>query len=360
MKLFYLVNTIYNSGGIENVLFFKANELTTRYGYEVVIVTNHQKGRPAFFTLDPRVRHIDLNINTHLPWNRQRYINKLKALIEKEKPDIVDSFCYQELPYLYQLKGLCKAVMAEFHFSHETYRIKGQTRKLRSYEKAAGELDCFVVLTEEDRKAWAPYCSHLEQIYNPAEFPTGTLAPLEATRCISAGRFEKQKNYEDMVRVWKLVHQRHPDWILDLYGNGKKKKRIEKLVAKEGLGDTIHIHAATPAIREEMMGSSLYLMTSLFEGFPMVLAETASMGLPCVCTTCPCGPAEFIEDGVDGMLAAPGDIEAMAQKICTLIEQPELRREMGRRYSHKTEKLQPGIILQQWDALFKRLTAQSS
>ena len=245
--------------------------------------------------------------------------------------------------------------MAEFHFSHDTLLVKGQRRKLRALEQAVGGLDCFVVLTKEDREAWAPYCDRLEQIYNPADYVPGELAPLEAKRCISGGRFEKQKNYDDMVRVWKKVHARHPDWTLDLYGNGKKKARTEALIRQEGLEGAVRVHPATPHFKDEMMASSMYLMTSLYEGFPMVLVETAAIGLPCVCTTCPCGPAEFIEDGVNGMLSAPGDIDGMADKVCTLIEQPELRRSMGREINKKAADFTPDRILDQWDRLFRRL-----
>ena len=356
MKIFYLANTVYSPAGMERVLITKANLLATRYGHEVVIVTNHQKGRSAFFPVDPQVRLIDLDVNTHLPWNMPRYMRRLGALVQSEKPDIVDSLCINELPYLQELKGLCKVVMAEFHFSHDTFLIKGQLRKLRACEKAVGGLDCFVVLTKEDKEAWAPYCNKLEQIYNPAEYIPGELASLEAKRCISGGRFEKQKNYDDMVRVWKKVHARHPDWRLDLYGNGKKKARTETLIRKEGLEGTVFVHPATPDFKKEMMASSMYLMTSLYEGFPMVLVETAAIGLPCVCMSCPCGPAEFIEDGVNGMLAPQGDIDSMAEKICTLIEQPELRRSMGREINRKAAEFTPDRILDQWDRLFRRLT----
>ena len=356
MKLFYLANTIYSPAGMERVLITKANLLATRYGYEVVIVTNHQKGRPPFFPVDPAVRLIDLDVNTHLPWNMPRYVHRLEALVRSERPDIINSLCISELPYILKLKGLGSVIMAEFHFSHDMFRIKGRLRKLHACEKAVGGLDCFVVLTQEDKEAWAPFCSKLEQIYNPADIIPGELAPLEAKRCISGGRFEKQKNYDDMVRVWKKVHARHPDWRLDLYGNGKKKARTEALIRKEGLEGSVFVHPATPQFKEEMMASSLYLMTSLYEGFPMVLVETSAIGLPCVCMSCPCGPAEFIEDGVNGMLAAPGDIDGMADKVCTLIERPELRRDMGRAISRKAVEFTTERILGQWDRLFRRLT----
>ena len=111
MKLFYLADTIYSPAGMERVLITKANLLATRYGYDVTIVTNHQKGRPTFFPLDPHVKHIDLNVNTHLPWNMPRYMRRLKALVKAEKPDIVDSLCSKELTRLHELKGLCKVVM---------------------------------------------------------------------------------------------------------------------------------------------------------------------------------------------------------------------------------------------------------
>lgn len=355
MKLFYLADTIYSPAGMERVLITKANLLATRFGYEVTIVTCHQKGRPTFFPLNPQVRHIDLNVNTHFPWNMPRYMRRLKALVKSERPEIVDSLCSKELARLSTLKGLCKVVMAEFHFSHDTFLIKGQGRKLCVFEKAIGKLDSFVVLTREDKHAWAPYCDRLEQIYNPADFTPGELAPLTTKRCISGGRFEKQKNYDDMVRVWKKVHVRHPDWKLDLYGNGHRKKRIEALIRREELEGSIIIHPASPNFKEEMMGSSMYLMTSLYEGFPMVLVETAAIGLPCVCMRCPCGPAEFIEDGVSGMLAAPRDIDGMADKICTLIEQPELRRRMGLEINKKAGDFTPERILPQWDRLFRRL-----
>ena len=358
MKLFYLANTIYSPAGMERVLITKANLLATRYGYEVVIVTNHQRGRSAFFPVDPKVRLIDLDVNTHLAWNMPRYLRRLEALVRDEKPDIVDSLCVSELPYILKLKGLCKVLMAEFHFSHETLRIKGQHRKLRTLEKTVGGLDCFVVLTREDQEAWSPYCGKLEQIYNPADFIPGELAPLEAKRCISGGRFEKQKNHDDKVRAWQKGHARHPDRPLDLYGNGKKKARTEALIRREGLEGSILVHPATPRFKEEMMTSSMYLMTSLYEGFPLVLVETAAIGLPCVCMTCPCGPAEFVEDGVDGMLAAPGDLDGMADRICTLIEQPELRRSMGREIHRKAGDFTTERILGQWDRLFRRLTAE--
>ena len=355
MKLFYLVNTIYNSGGMERVLLAKANILAERYGYDVTVVTNHQKGRPSFFPVSPQVKCRDLNVNTHLPFTMGLYLKRLSALIEQENPDIVISLCYQELPHLPKLKCKCLK-MGEFHFSHDTYLIKGQRCKLRRMEKAVASLDAFVVLTKEDEQIWRQFSEHIVQIYNYSSFPVGgPRAPLSAKRMISGGRFEKQKNYRDMVLAWKLVHEKHPDWVLDLYGNGRRKKEIARLIEKNGLGACIRLHDATREMKTEMLGASAYLMTSLYEGCPSVLVESAALGLPAVAYRCPCGPAEFIENGKDGFTVAEGDFRGMAERICELIENEALRQEMGARIYEKAKAYTEEKIIPQWDALYRRL-----
>lgn len=357
MKLLYLIDTIYNSSGMERVLITKVNYLTRVYGYEITIVTTHEKGRPPFFPIDPRVQLLDLNVNTHLPFTIPLYVKRLKKVVEQIQPDIIISLCSKEIHHLQELPG-DSVKMAEYHFSHQMHIIQGRFKRVRRLEESVGKLDCFVVLTKEDEAVWKQFTSKLVQIYNPSSFPEdGAAAELEASRCISGGRFEKQKNYKDMIRLWHIVHQKHPDWVLDLYGNGKHQRPIIRLIRELGLEAVVRLHPATKQMREEMLGSSAYLLTSLYEGFPMVLVETASVGLPCVAYRCPCGPGEFIQDGVDGFTAAPGAIEEMAAKLCRLIEDPQLRKTMGKNIRSKSQLYTEERIMPQWDALFKQLYA---
>lgn len=355
MKLLYLIDTLWSSGGMERVLITKANALAERYAYDVLIVTTHQKGRQTFFPLSEKVRQLDLNVNTHLPLTMPLYLKRLSRVVEREQPDCIISLCGKEVHHLHRLPGK-SLKMAEFHFSHETYRIKGQLRKLRALERTVSGLDCFVVLTREDEAAWKPFAPHLVQIYNPSSFPPdGACAALNNKRIISGGRFEKQKNYRDMIQAWDIVRRKHPDWTLELYGDGKRKKAISRLIARLGLDECIHLHPATRKMKEEMLEASAYLITSLYEGFPMVLVETASVGLPVVAYRCPCGPGEFIRSGEDGFTVAPGDIDGMAQSICTIIEDTPLRKEMGRRCREKAKDYTEERIIPRWDALFKSL-----
>jgi glycosyltransferase involved in cell wall biosynthesis len=356
MKIIYLVDTLYKAGGMEHILTAKANALTERYGHEVLLVTNHQKGRPVFFPLSSGVRHIDLDVNYRIPLRMRRYVKRLSALILAERPDIVVSTCGKELFRMHQLPRT-GVVMAEFHFSHETYRIKGQLAKLRRMEKAVGGLDCFVSLTKEDAEAWKPFCPRVEQIYNPSFFASdGRFArPAARKRCLSAGRFEKQKNFEDLVRVWKQVHASHPGWTLDIFGNGRLKDRLAHFIDREGLGPSIHLHPSTHGLRKEMLESSLFLMTSIYEGFPLVMIEAASAGLPFISYACPCGPAEFIRDGVDGFTVPVGDVDGMATRISDCLDRPQLLEEMGRNIRSRALAFGADAIMDQWNRLFSGL-----
>ena len=356
MKIIYLIDTLYKAGGMERIITAKANALTERYGHEVILVTNHQKGRPLFFPLSSGVRHIDLDINYRIPLGMPRYVKRLSALLLAECPDLVISTCGKELFQMHKLPRV-GVRMAEFHFSHETYRIKGQLSKLRRMERAVGKLDCLVVLTQEDALAWKPYCKRVEQIYNPSFFASEGLfaRPESQKRCLSAGRFEKQKNFGDLVRVWKRVHDSHPDWTLDIFGNGSLKKRVARQIDREGLGSCIHLHPSTHGLGQEMLESSLFLMTSIYEGFPLVMIEAASVGLPFIAYACPCGPAEFIRDGVDGYTVPVGDVDGMAARISACLDQPALLQEMGRNIRSRAGAFGVDDIMDQWDRLFRNL-----
>ncbi len=359
MKVLYFIDTLYNSGGMERVLTVKANALSEEYGYEVVIVTSHQRGRTPFFPLGLKVRLLDVDVNSHLPFMTSRLVKRLSNVVLSERPDICISMCSRELDLLPSLPAT-GVKMAEFHFCREAFRISGHPGRVTRMQNALPALDCFVALTKEDADAWRPFCRRIEQIYDPLTIGTDARrASLGAHRCISAGRFEHQKNFQDLVLVWARVHQRHPDWRLDIYGDGSQKHRIERLIREKGLSESVFLHPATKRLREEMLSSSLFLMTPLYEGFLLVMLEAASVGLPFIGYACPCGPSEFIENGIQGYTVPVGDIEGMADRICHCIEQPELRAAMGKAAREKSEAFTMDRIMPRWDALFRSLVQAS-
>lgn len=338
---------------MERVITEKANWLVAA-GYEVCVVTSHQKGRPFFFSMDRRVEHRDLNVNTHIPFLLPLFRRRLERILFALKADIFISTCSRELAFLPSLEDGSRKI-AEYHFSHDGLIAQGKEKQMKRMEEIVGGADVFVALTRVDMLKWQPFCRRAEQIYNPCTFDTVASAPLDSKVCISAGRFEKQKNYEAMIKAWKIVVDRYPDWKLELYGSGSLKDEAKALSDELGLSGSIVFNDATKDIRTRLMDASCYLMTSVYEGFPMVLLESAACGLPAVSFDCPCGPAEMIDNGVTGYVVKNGDIAAFADAVCTLAGDENLRRDMGRNAAERAGLFSKDAVMARWTSLFDEL-----
>ena len=103
------------------------------------------------------------------------------------------------------------------------------------------------------------------------------------------------------------------------------------------------------------MGKSLFVLGSRYEGFGLVLTEAMSCGVPPVSFACPTGPRDIITDGLDGLLVKNGDIAGLAEKICYLIENEDIRREMGRNARESVKRFKKENIMSQWMDLFEEL-----
>jgi len=358
MKIFYLMFNLCHQGGMENVLTKKVNYLSEVLGYDITIVTAHQKGRVPFFPLSPKVKTVDLGVNIHIKPLMPLYLHRLEKLSKRERPDIIMSMCYADLPYLPSLKdGSVK--MAEFHFSYDSFAIRGKLKQRRSFERAIAKYRKFIVLTDEDKKKWDAFSDNVVRIYNPLTFneQDGNRAALDVKRCIAAGRLVEQKNYPDMLKAWKIVNEKHPDWKLDIYGEGKAAPVLLNLAKELGIFDSVKINPPTSNLRKEFLGSSIYLMSSIYEGLPLVLLEAASVGLPAVSYSCPCGSSELIRDGKSGFLVEPGRFEEFASRINQLIEDKKTRESFGINACELSRNFSLEKIMPQWDELFEKNSA---
>lgn len=225
-----------------------------------------------------------------------------------------------------------------------------RTRKL---ENAVRKLDRFVVLTKADKNDWRKVTPEVEQIYNPLPFVSDEVSHLDEKRCIAAGRLESQKNFKDLITAWKTVDARHPDWKLSVYGDGSQKESLLDQIDSMGLKGKVTLEGRTNDVREELLGSSCLVMSSRFEGFPMILLEALATGLPIVSYDCPKGPSEIVTIGANGYLAKVGDTGTLAQGICSVIANEELRKRFGAESKRRSENFSLEKTMEKWDALFK-------
>jgi glycosyltransferase involved in cell wall biosynthesis len=106
-----------------------------------------------------------------------------------------------------------------------------------------------------------------------------------------------------------------------------------------------------------MAASALFVLSSRYEGFPLVLIEAMAAGLPVVSTDCPTGPADVVHDGVDGFLVPVGDVDALAKRMSELMDDPSLREAMGRRAQAAVERFRPEVIWEKWDDVIRSVVA---
>jgi glycosyltransferase involved in cell wall biosynthesis len=180
------------------------------------------------------------------------------------------------------------------------------------------------------------------------------VSSLENKKVLFVGRYSKQKGIPDLFRVWELVNQRHPDWQLNLYG-GMGEDYEYALAEADRLQTNIRISTETADIFNQYRESSIFVLTSIYEPFGLVLPEAMSYGLPVVSFDCPYGPANIISDGVDGFLIKNRDVNAFADRVCTLIEDTKLRQQMGRAAIMSSKRFAAEKIMPKWKTLFDTL-----
>ncbi len=376
MKIVYCLNSIRGFGGIQKVVIVKANALAEMPGNEVyLVVTDHKKGT-LHEPLSDKVHLIDLHIDYYADdwksrWHvlkgvfvkRRAHKKRLSATLHRIEPDIVISVGQCEQHFLPSIKGDFRKIR-EFHFVRD-YRYRHAVDAFsyllalcsNLYERISlRKYDRIVVLTREDKETNWKGNRKVTVIPNPLTFqPDDALSTLTEKTVITAGRLEHQKNYDSLIRAWHTVAEKHPDWKLEIYGEGSKRQEWQQLIETLNLQESVFLKGASSEIRKRMLHSSMFACSSLYEGFSLVLIEAMSCGLPVVSYTCPCGPKDIVTEGKDGFLVPVNDEKSLAERICHLIEHPQERIVMGQHAKTKSKQYHVQHIMRQWMDLFENL-----
>ena len=308
---------------------------------------------------------------------------RLSRVVEMLNPDVCVSLCGPEVRILPAV-ACGRPCVAEYHFSHDKFYRKYGGIFLYPYawlrthmlERAVSEYDCMVTLTEHDLPIWKRHCRRVERIFNPVTTPPGQVSRLAEKRMIAVGRLEDQKNFKDLVSAWSIVAERFPDWRLEIFGEGKLENALRSQIARLGLTGSVILRGVVKDIASEYSNSSALLMTSLHEGFPLALVEASSFGLPLISYDCPTGPSEIIIDAGDGgdagnvpaatldqvagntpngYLVPVGDVRTLADRICRIASDDNLRLRLGAASKASSRRFTPETIISAWEHLFSSL-----
>ena len=377
MKIVYVFPKFTALAGTERVLIDKMNCLANYDEYEIYVVTHEQSNHPFSYPLSQKVKHFDLDVRFYLLYRfnviirlivREYYkwllSKKFNEMMSQINHDVVITTTYHS--YMVSMIGKCPYKFAKVVESHIDKRfihsidsgnyqswsnkIHGD-HDMRVLLKNVSLFDVLVALQKHDANDWAGYV-HTCVIPNVVHLnPTGRLSSLESKRVIFVGRYTPQKGIPDLLKVWTMVHNRYPDWSLEMFGDGVLEDDFKYEANRIG----VNVHKAVSNIFDYYLDSSIFVMTSLYEPFGLVIPEAMSCGLPVVAFDCPYGPQNIVTNGVDGYLVENRKIDLFTQKLCELMESSELRKRIGRSAVLSSMRFSESKIIPLWRALFNEL-----
>jgi len=379
MKIVYYLPSLVASGGIERIITFKANYFAEHFeNYDITIITSEQMGEKPYFELSPKVKHIDIDVPIDRPYSQSRlkkyvaypyryylFKNRLSKTLKLLSADIFISTMRRELNFINDLKdGSIK--IGEFHVTRSAYGSETiQSRNfivklLKKYFSSLfisniSKLKKVVLLTNEEMYNW-PHLNNAIVIPNPiANIQNNNISNCMSKQVIAVGRYVHQKGFDMLISAWQKVREKHSDWILNIYGEGDLKKDYEQQITELGLTENCFLKEPVKNIFDKYAESSIFLLSSRYEGFGMVIVEAMSCGLPVVSFSCPCGPKDIINDDDNGLLVEPNDVVQFANRINYLIENERSRVNMGKNALLCAEKYRIGNVAGLWCNLFESI-----
>ena len=393
-KIVFCTPALYSAGGVERVVSFKASYFAEQLGYDVAIIVTEGRGRDCYFPLSDKVKVINFELGFEELWRvsflkkvflylikQRQYKRLLKTELMRIRPDITISMLRREINFLTDIQDGSKKI-GELHVNRANYRnfeanesniLKRLFAKfwMRSLVGKLRRLDQLVVLTDKSKASW-PELSNVTVIPDPitilreketvnsVKFAVAGKRGVGVNRVVTIGRYAYQKGYDLLLQAWAELSrirelENGEEWTLDIYGQGDQTD-YRRLMTELGIDtDCCHLNGPIEDVVKAYKNSNIFVLSSRFEGFGMVLVEAMACGLPVVSFDCPAGPDEIITDGVDGLLVPSGDVHALAEKLMVLMSDENLRRRLGQQARQTAQRYDMATLADQWITLFEKV-----
>ncbi|MBA3688132.1 MAG: glycosyltransferase family 4 protein [Chloroflexi bacterium] len=355
-----------SAGGAERVMVFLANNLA-RLGHRVVLVTFAGDGS-SFYRVDPRVERVHLDVRRPSKGKgtyQLRQLRSLRFLLRALRPDVAVSFIVKaNILVLLSAWGSGTPVVISDRLDPRAHPLDAARRVLRRllYPRAT----TLVVQTDSALSFYPKSVRRRATVVpNPVPRPPkatiadrGGGAP-RAPLMVAMGRLHEQKGFDLLLRAFSSIRARHPTWRLEIWGEGKERGRLERLVVELGMQGEVKLPGLTNEPQKVLFGTELFVMSSRREGFPNALCEAMACGCAVISFDCPSGPADIIRPGIDGLLVPPRDVSSLAVAMDRLMADHAERRRLGSNALSVVERFSSSRVMAQWTELLSRAAAES-
>lgn len=362
MKLCFIVNQLYKSGGIERTISNRLIELSRSYDIFVITINNGDK--PYFYGKNEGVNYLDLNCNFERQSNGAfkkntynmnlslKFYIRLQSVILKIKPDftinVVGTHSFFILPFIMK-KG---RTVLEHHSSLYKLDINPLKKYFFNY------YDNHIFLNNEERNLAKFIINNKIVIPNPAQTINIKKIPYlkKKNRIIAAGRVLDIKGFDRLIHAWQIVRTEFPEWALEIYGEPDLRtiKKLNLIIEKYGMKESTSVYPATSNILELINDSKIYAMTSHSESFSIVILEAISLGSLVIAFDCPTGPRNIINKQT-GYLVENGNIELYAKTLKKAILNVEESESLAINGYYKSQDFSIEKVIGKWKSLFSKL-----
>lgn len=363
MRLLYIVPKIKTAGGVARVIAIKANYFSEHFGYEVHILSQNEEHEMPFYEFDSEISFHNMFLKDNVFKFFNSFQKQINQKITEIKPDVIlvadnglKAFIFpfiakMKVPIIFECHG-SKFVEEELQ---KTNLISKSIQKLKYRFKDFGaqKFTKIVALSNESLKEW-----NVENgvvIPNPSWIKNKKYSDLKSKKVIAIARNSYEKGLDRLLLIWKEIGEKYPDWTLDIYTDDVDS--LEKEALKLEIESGINYLHFVKNIQKKYLKSSIYVMTSRTEGFPMVLLEAMASGLPCVAYDCPIGPRAIITNAENGFLIPDNNPEMYIEKLSFLIENEEVRMKFGLDAKETSKQYSVKKIMGQWRDFLENLAS---
>lgn len=361
-------------GGVENAISTLANLLANKY--DVEIISTYKLYSEPSFEIDERVR-ITYLMEDIKP-NKKEVIyyknNKNYSLLIKELFKSIKVLHLRKKLMIDAIKKLDTDVVITTRTLHNNWVSKYAKS---NYKKIAWEhnhhnndkkyinklvnscknIDNLVLVSKELESFYKTYLGNkVKYIPNCLDNVPKQASKLDQKNIISVGRLSKEKGFDDLLKLFKKISSKHADWKLNIIGDGMERNNLLDLAEELKLSDKVIFHGYQDKdyIKDIMLNSSIYVMTSHTESFGLVLIEAMSYGIPCLSYTSAQGANEIIDNDINGYLIENRNEDEMIDKIEQLIEDEKLRLKLGKNAKLKSKDYSGDVVMDKWVKLIER------
>lgn len=355
MKIGIIIENINLHAGIEHAVVSLANMLVDKHSMTIISLYS-SPDLPTGFAIDHNISVIHMGYHlkktqgsTKRYYYYIKFMHDLKNLARNEKFDalIGTTHALNCVLAVTKLPGIRK-IGCE-HFNYEMCPPFWRSIRRICYPK----LNDVVLLTRHDAEKYT-FLRNTRVIPNSLPFTSGQVSNCHAKRIIAVGRLAQQKGFDLLLQAVHLIKNQMNGWTVEVFGEGENKDMLLQMSKNLGVSSIVHFQGYTSDVQEQMLQSSIYIMSSRFEGMPLVLLEAQSCGLPIISFDCKEGPSEIVEDGKSGYLVKPFDIKEMSEKLLDLMGDEQKRVAFGKQAKLHSQNYSTENIKKLWMDLLEK------